>query len=80
MLEAGKFRLCAQEGEDGADGGIRAGDGAVDPLMREQQRTLHAVLLAERKQGLAQAFEARKGNEMIERGNEECAGRVAPWI
>ncbi len=62
-------------GKHRPDAGIRAGDRAVDALMGEQQRALHAIFFAKRLQRLAQAFEARHGNEMVERRNEEGARR-----
>ncbi|MND66246.1 hypothetical protein D3C80_576350 [compost metagenome] len=71
VLQRGKFRLGAQEGEHGVNARIRPGNGAVDAFGGKQQRALDAVLLAELEQRLAQALEPRQAGEMIKRGHKE---------
>ena len=75
--QAGAARQAADMGQHRVDRLARAGDGAVDPLRRQQQRAGHAPATAELRQRRLQPGGIVEAGELVERGEDEHAARLA---
>ena len=76
VLQQGKRRHVAQFGQEPADFGLGAGDGAVDSLRGQQQCAADPPVFAHPVDRRLQAGETGQVHEPVERRDEEIAGQI----